>query len=141
MTTVWGPADVVAAVIAFLRGFGFPARSRVPIERAPGMVRVQRVGGGPDNESQDVARVLIECWHSTQPESFDYARSLYAAMESVQNQEDIPGLLTYTIDTGFPVQYPDELAPDLDRHQFEVSLRVAMEEVKIPHGDVETPSP
>ncbi len=141
MATVWGPADVAAAVIAFLRGFGFPAASRVPLTRSPGMVRVQRVGGGPDNESQDVARVLIECWHSSQPESFDYARSLYAAMESVQNQEDIPGLLTYTIETGFPVQYPDDLAPELDRHQFEVTLRIAMEEVEIPHGDAETSTP
>lgn len=132
--TIWGPADVTAALIGFFRARGIEARSRVPLERAPGMVRVTRVGGGPANAAQDEAHLVIEVWESSQPAAFDLARSLWAMLAVIDegDQEAIPGLITYSIVPDFPVQLPDEFSPELDRAQFTVTARVAFEEVSIP---------
>lgn len=134
MSTIWGPADVTASLVAYYRGRGYNARTRVPIERAPGMIRVTRTGGGPVNEAQDEARMLVEVWESTQAKAFDLARDLWALLAVIDegDQDALPGLTTYLVVPDFPVQYPDDLAPDLDRHQFTVTARVAFEEVNVP---------
>ncbi len=134
MGTVWGPADVAASLVAYYQARGVPARTRVPVKRTPGMVRVTRTGGGPVNEAQDEARLLVEVWEKDQASAFDLARSLWALLAVVDEgkQDAIPGLTTYLIVPDFPVQLPDEYAPELDRHQFTVTARVAFEEVSIP---------
>lgn len=133
MVAVLGPPDVVASVIAFLRDRGFDARSRVPIKREPGMVRVQRVGGVPEGAYQDQPRVLIECWHSTQGDAFDLARSIWGLFAAADRTVDLPGLIVHKIGPStMPVQYPDDYAPDLDRHQFEIEAHVRMEKMEVP---------
>lgn len=134
MTTVWGPADVAASLVAYLRARGFKAATRVPATRSPGMVRVTRTGGGPANPAQDEAHVLIEVWESSQGKAFDLARSIWALIAVIEDgdQGALPGLITYHVEPSFPVQLPDEQAPDLDRHQFTVTALVAFEEVNVP---------
>ena len=56
---IYGPPDVVAGVLAFFRARGVDARSRVPTERKPGMVRVSRVGGVAERSEE--RRVGKEC--------------------------------------------------------------------------------
>lgn len=134
MATVWGPADVTAGLIKYFNDHGFPARSRVPTQRKPGMIRVTRMGGGPANAAQDEARMLVEVWEATQGGAFDRARELWALLAVIDegDQKAIPGLITYYIAPDFPVQLPDDYAPELDRHQFTVTARVAFEEVEVP---------
>lgn len=134
MNAVRGPADVAAGVVAYLHDRGVDARTRVPTKRVPGMVRVTRTGGGPANEAQDEALLLIEVWEKDQESAFDLARALWAMLAVIEegDQSAIPGLTTYYIAPNFPVQLPDDLAPELDRHQFTVTARVAFEEVSVP---------
>ena len=81
MVEVSVPLDVVAAVTVYLRGKGLNARSQVPEHRTPGMIRVSRVGGVPvPDHVRDQPRLLIECWHETQAESFDLAQLVFRAL-------------------------------------------------------------
>src|SRR5690606_31261641 len=130
---IYGPPDVVAGVVAFFQARGVDARTRVPVERAPGMVRVSRVGGQAENLYQDRPRILVESWHDTQPDSFDLSRSLWAMIAAVESQDALPGLVTHHIEPAtMPLQFPDDLAPDMDRHQFEIEAHVRMEPMTVP---------
>lgn len=130
---MYAPPDVVAGMIALLRGHGFDARSRVPVKRAAGMVRVSRTGGTPQNMVQDLAEVLIEVWDTDQGKSFDRARSIWVLIASLTEQEDVPGLTTHRIEPSSSIlQYPDDLAPEMERHQITCRLWVAMEPVEVP---------
>lgn len=141
MTEIYGPPDVVAGMVAFLRGKGVDARTRVPVTRidgrampnpAAGMVRVTRTGGVPENLYQDQPRILIECWAQDQPRSFDLCRRLWALVASIDDQDALPGLVTHHIaPESMPVQYPDPDAPELDRHQFTVEAHVRMEPMEV----------
>ena len=86
------------------------------------------------NEAQDEARILVEVWEKDQPTAFGFARDLWALLAVIDegDQDALPGLITYLVVPDFPVQYPDDHAPDLDRHQFTVTARVAFEEVNVP---------
>lgn len=129
---IYGPPDVVGAVVAYLRGRGVDARTRVPVDRAPGMVRVSRVGGEPENAYQDRARVLVEVWEASQAASFDAARSLWAAFAVIETQDALPGLIAHHVaPAGMPLQFPDDHAVDLDRHQFEVDVYARMEAMEV----------
>lgn len=133
MSTFYAPPDVVAALVAFLRSHGFNATTRVPTTRQPGMVRVSRTGGFPRSLVQDEAEVLIECWHTSQDASFDLARSIWVLIAAIEEQETIPGLTTHRIEpTSSLLQFPDEQAPDMDRHQLTCRLLVAMDEIEVP---------
>lgn len=133
MTTIYGPPDTVAGVIAFLRAHDVDARSRVPVTRAPGMVRVSRVGGQAENGYQDAPRILVECWEADQPTSFELCRSLWGLVAAIESQDALPGLVTHHIaPASMPLQYPDDLAPDMDRHQFEIEAHVRMEPIEVP---------
>lgn len=133
MITHYAPPDVVAALVGYLRGYGFDAATKVPAEREPGMVRVSRVGGAPRSLVQDEAEILIECWHTDQGESFDLARAIWVLIASIEDQEAIPGLVTHHIEpTSSLLQFPDEQAPDMDRHQLTCRLLVAMDEIEVP---------
>lgn len=132
MAEIYGPPDVVAGVIAFLRGHGVDARTRVPTRRAPGMVRVTRVGGLPENLYQDRPRVLVEVWDADQPESFAQCRRLWGLIAAIDSQDALPGLVTHHIaPETMPMQFPDDLAPDMDRHQFEIEAYVRMEPMEV----------
>ncbi|RTE50391.1 hypothetical protein [Actinobaculum sp. 352] len=133
MAEIYGPADVVAGLVGFLRGHGINAATRVPLERAPGMVRVSRQGGGPVNELQDQAVMLVEVWAEDQPAAFDLARKIWGlvAAVSVNDQGAFPGLVTYRASPNIPVQYPDEYAPELDRHQLTVDMLVRFEPMEV----------
>lgn len=133
MSEIYGPADVVAGVIGFLRARGINAASRVPRERVPGMVRVTRIGGQPRSMYQDDARVLLEVWHASHGEAFDLARSIWAMLAAVSedDQAAFPGLVTYRAAPDIPVQHPDEYAPELDRHQMVLKMLVRMEPIKV----------
>lgn len=130
---IYGPADVVAGVINFLRARQVQAASRVPLERRPGMVRVNRVGGQPVNAYQDEAIILIEVWEASHEDAFDLARTIWGmiAAVSVDDQDAFPGLVTYKAVPDMPVQLPDEYSPELDRHQLTVTMNVRMEPMEV----------
>ena len=129
---IFGPPDIVASVISFFRVHGVEARSRVPVKRVPGMVRVQRVGGMPESLYQDRPRVLVECWENDQPSSFDLCRTLWGLVAAIDTQDALPGLVTHHIEPAtMPLQFPDDLAPDMDRHQFEIEAHVRMEPMEV----------
>ena len=131
---IYGPPDVVAGVVAFFRGQGVDARTRVPAVRAPGMVRVSRVGGEAENLYQDRPRVLVEVWDVDQPESFTLCRSLWGMIAAIDSHDALPGLVTHHIEPAtMPLQFPDDLAPDMDRHQFEIEAHVRMEPMTVPN--------
>lgn len=97
------------------------------------MVRVSRTGGAVANPRQDEAEVLIECWAVSQAESFDLSRSLWALIASVEDQDAIPGIITHHVaPSSSPLQFPDDNAPDMERHQFTITMRVALEETEVP---------
>ena len=129
---IYGPPDVVAGVLAFFRARGVDARSRVPTERKPGMVRVSRVGAVAGNAYQDQPRVLVEVWADTQPESFDLCRALWGMIAAIDTHDALPGLVTHHIEPAtMPLQFPDDLAPDMVRHQFEIEAPVRMEPMTV----------
>ena len=129
---IYGPPDVVASVVAFFRARGVDARSRVPTERESGMVRVSRVGGVAESMYQDRPRVLVEVWETTQPESFGLCRALWGMVAAIDSQDALPGLVTHHIEPAtMPLQFPDDLAPDMDRHQFEIEAHVRMEPMEV----------
>lgn len=142
MTVVRCPPNVVAGVIAYLRARDFDARTRVPTRRIDGravpdpgaeMIRVTRVGGEPDNPAQDTARILIEVWAQDQPASFRLARRLWAIIAAIDDQDALPGMVAHHVAPAtMPLQFPDDNARDLERHQFEIEMRVRMEEMEVP---------
>lgn len=135
MRQVYAPIDVVALVLEFLQSHGVECDSTIPAEQIrPGTVRVTRTGGGIINERpQDRAQVLVEVWGQNQPESFRAATHLYAlfaaANDDPQTLFPAPGVDTvvYDVTPDVPLQYPDEYAGHLDRHQFTVHVTVGME--------------
>ena len=130
---IYGPPDVVAGVLAFFRARGVDARSRVPTQRESGMVRVSRVGGFAENGYQDRPRVLVEVWADSQPESFDLCRTLWGLIAAIDTHDALPGLVTHHIEPAtMPLQFPDDLAPDMDRHQFEIEAHVRMGPMTVP---------
>lgn len=132
MVQIYAPPDSVAGLVAFYRARDIDARTRVPTTRGPGMVRVSRVGGDPENLYQDRPRLLVECWHEDQAKAFDLCRLLWGMVAAIDSQEALPGLVTHHIAPAtMPLQLPDELAPDLDRHQFEVEAHVRMEPMEV----------
>lgn len=129
---IYGPPDVVAGVVAFYRARGFDARTRVPESRAPRMIRISRVGGVAENLYQDRPRVLVECWDVDQPSSFDLCRQLWGLIAAIDDQDALPGLVTHHIEPAtMPLQFPDDLAVDMDRHQFEIEAHVRMEPMEV----------
>lgn len=132
MVQIYGPPDVVAGVLAFYRARGFDARTRVPTGRGARMIRVSRVGGVAENLYQDRPRVLVECWEDDQPSSFDLCRQLWGLIAAIDSQDALPGLVTHHIEPAtMPLQFPDDLAPDMDRHQFEIEAHVRMEPMEV----------
>lgn len=131
--TVYAPPDVVAGLVGFLRKRGVNARTRVPLDRAPGLVRVTRTGGGPINPSQDDAQLLIEVWEADQAACFDLARTIWGmlALVSRDDQDAFPGLICYEAVPSVPIQYPDPDAPRLDRHQLTVRMICRLEQITI----------
>lgn len=129
---IYGPPDVVAGVVAFFKARGVDARTRVPTKREARMVRVSRVGGQPENLYQDRPRILVECWEREQPASFDLCRTLWGMIAAIDDQDALPGLVTHHIAPAtMPLQFPDDLAPDMDRHQFEIEAHVRMEPMEV----------
>lgn len=129
---IYGPPDVVAGVVAFFKARGVDARTRVPTKREARMVRVSRVGGQPENLYQDRPRILVECWEREQPQSFDLCRTLWGMIAAIDTQDSLPGLVTHHIEPAtMPLQFPDDLAPDMDRHQFEIEAHVRMEPMEV----------
>lgn len=129
---IYGPPNTVAGLIGFYQAQGVDARSRVPTKRVPGMVRVSRIGGMPSNRFQDHARLLVEVWDEDQEKSFDECRRLWGLVAAIEDQESLPGLVTHRIEPAtMPLQFEDDNAPELDRHQFEVNAYVAMEPMEV----------
>ena len=96
------------------------------------MIRVSRVGGVAENMYQDRPRVLVECWEDDQPSSFDLCRQLWGLIAAIDDQDALPGLVTHHIEPAtMPLQFPDDLAPDMDRHQFEIEAHVRMEPMEV----------
>lgn len=132
MTEVYGPPNVVAGLVAFYKAHDVPAATRVPAKRTPGMVRVSRIGGFPENRFQDHPRLLVEVWEKDQETSFLTARRLWALVAAIEDQEALPGLITHKImPVTMPRQFQDDDALDLDRHQFEIDAYVAMEPLEV----------
>lgn len=130
---IYGPPNAVAGVIAFFRARGYDARTQVPNPRKAGMVRVSRVGGEAENQYQDRPRILVEYWDVDQAKSFEGARSLWGMIAAIEDQDALPGLVTHDVRPAtMPLQFPDDLAPDMDRHQFEIDAHVRMEPMTVP---------
>lgn len=133
MTTFYAPPDVVAALVQWLRAHDINAASRVPTVRKSGMVRVSRIGGAPRSLVQDEAEVLIEVWHADQGGGFDLAQAIWVLVAAIEEQDEIPGLVTHHIEPSSSVlQFPDEGAPDMERHQMTCRLLVGMTEIEVP---------
>lgn len=125
------PLDVEAAVIGWLRGRGVDARAQI-VTRAPGMVRVSRVGGHPIRDRvRDQPELLCECWGAGQGDSFDLAQRLYGHFMVAAHYQQPDGLGVTRVDPSPPVSYPDPYAPELYRHQFTVSMTTGMGQIEV----------
>ena len=133
MTVLYAPADVVTAVLRFLRGYGYDARASVPLDAPARTVHVSRVGGSPATPKTEHATVLIEAWHTNQKDSFLFARELWArfAVISQDDQDAFPGIVCYRAVPGLPVEYPDADRQRLVRHQFTVDMHVEFDTLTI----------
>lgn len=123
-TTVYVPHDVESALVAWLYSKGIDARTEVPLTRAPGMVRLQRVGGDVgEGGAVDRPEVAVESWGADQPSSFDQARRIFALFTAAEGLQDLGnGLIISAAGASPPVSFEDELAPELHRHIVNVSL-------------------
>ncbi|MGQ4548300.1 hypothetical protein ACUH96_00920 [Dermabacteraceae bacterium P13077] len=138
MTVIYRPVDVAAAVVRFLRGKGWNAATNVPFERAPGMVRVSVVSSRPSSIAQQESQCVVEVWEASQAASFDLACDLWLAFGLVDSQDVFPGIVTHEVVVeDMPVQFFDDLAPDLERHQFTVLTRVRMPESEVSNEQAE----
>lgn len=132
MTEVLVPLDVVASVTSYLSSKGLTARSQVPETRSPGMVRVSRVGGVPVQDGVlDQPRVLIECWHGTQGESFDLAQLVFAYMQLAEHTQALTDIRATRVKPAPPVDYGDPYAPEMWRHQLTVDMTTAMGRMEV----------
>ena len=132
MTEVAVPLDVVAVFGDWLRSRGVPARTRVPNVRTDGMVRISRVGGVPIKDGlRDQPRILIECWHKDEGESFDLAQRIYGLCEFAGKTQALTGIGATRIQPNPPVTYDDPYAPDLTRHQLTVEMTTLMGRMQI----------
>lgn len=128
MSDIVGPADVVTPVVLFLKDLGFQASAVAPEQKPPGTVRVSRTGGGPVNQVQDVAEILIEAWELDTNRGFTLARDMWAAFARISrdDQEALPPLITYEAVPTVPLQHQDPYSEHLIRYQFTLSLRYRM---------------
>lgn len=132
MVEVAVPLDVVADVSAWLRGRGVDARTRVPDVRRDGMVRVSRVGGVPVRDGvRDQPRLLIECWHEDEGESFDLAQLIFGLMEFAEKTQALDTIGATRVQPAPPVNYQDPYAPDMTRHQLTVEMTTLMGRMEI----------
>lgn len=131
---MYAPADIVTGVLRFLRSLGFDARADVPLDSERGLVRVSRISGDPATAKTEVAQILIEAWHVSQPESFRFARDIWArfALVSKNDQDAFPGIICYEAIPSMPVQFPDPDRDRLFRHQFTVNMHVEFDKLVIP---------
>lgn len=121
------PLDVEAGVVGWLRSMGWNAATQVPRDRAPGMIRVSRVGGTLIKDGvRDEPRVLVEGWASDQGESWDQIVRLFGLFVYAGHHQAIPGLGVAKCKPNPPVTLEDYDAPELYRHQFEVELLTQM---------------
>ncbi|MCC5686435.1 hypothetical protein, partial [Klebsiella pneumoniae] len=59
-------------------------------------------------------------------------RTLWGLIAAIDTQDALPGLVTHHIEPAtMPLQFPDDLAPDMDRHQFEIEAHVRMEPMEV----------
>lgn len=121
------PLDIEAAVVGWLRSLDYNAATRVPNTRAPGMIRVSRVGGEPiSGRVRDQPRILVEVWGADQVESFDLAQRLFGVFEYAGQHQKPDGLGVTKCQPSPPVTLEDYDAPDLHRHQFTVEMLTEM---------------
>lgn len=128
MADIIGPADVVTPVVLLLKGLGFQAAAVAPEQKPAGTVRVSRTGGGPVNQVQDVAEILIEVWELDTNRGFDLARDIWAVFARISrdDQEAVPPLTVYEVVPSVPLQHQDPYSEHLIRYQFTLSLRYRM---------------
>lgn len=132
MAEVLVPLDVVASVAGYLRSKGFDARSQVPQSRSAGMVRVSRVGGVPIRDRvRDQPRLLVECWHNTQGESFDLAQQVFAYLELAERNQSLTDIGATRVEPAPPVDYGDPYAPEMWRHQLTVEMTTLMGRMEV----------
>lgn len=122
------PADVVTPVVLFLKEKGFAASAVAPESKPHGTVRVSRTGGGPVNEVQDVAEILIEAWELDTNRGWNLALGIWKAFAliSKDDQDALPGLTTFEVVPTVPLQHQDPYTEGLIRYQFMLSLRYRM---------------
>lgn len=121
------PLDVEAAIVGWLRSLEYNAATRVPANRAPGMIRVSRVGGEPiSGRVRDQPRILVEVWGANQGESFDLAQRLFGVFEYAGKYQKPDGLGVAKCVPSPPVTFEDYDAPELYRHQFTVEMLTQM---------------
>ena len=132
MTEVPVPLDVVASFAAWLRSKGVPARTRIPTQRADGMVRISRVGGVPIKDGmRDQPRILIECWHADEGESFDQAQRIYGLCEFAEKTQALREVGATRVEPSPPVVYDDPYAPEMTRNQLTVEMTTLMGRMEI----------
>lgn len=148
MSSIVGPADVVTPVVLFLKSHGFQASATVPDNKPYGTVRVSRTGGGPENQVQDVAELLIELWELDTNRAWASAiRAWQLFAEVAPDQHDaMPPLTIYEVIPSVPLQYQDPYTEGLIRFQFTLSVRYRMVELDpilppAPEPDPPAPDP
>lgn len=74
MTDIIVAPDVEAFLVGYLGdALGVPVTTRVPEDRPPRFVRLERLGGTRRDIIRDSALVVFEAWAETFPDAFDLA--------------------------------------------------------------------
>jgi len=115
------PKPALKTAIAVLRAAsalsGVQVGTDMPNPRPTQFVRVSRVGGSR-NVKQDYARLLIECWATSQGGCETLAANTSAALLNAGGTT-VSGAFVYGWDDQQgPVDYPDPDVTDMDRWQF-----------------------
>lgn len=70
-------------------------------------IRVQRIGGSPDEVWEDSPLLQIECWAADEGAADDLARSVVAALPTIRGAAPGGRVYTYAVESG-PYWAPDD---------------------------------
>jgi hypothetical protein len=127
VTTVLAPADVEAALYAFLPA---PVGTRIPDELGDEFTRVTRAGGDRLNLAMGVSRVLVECFGVDDDTAFAVARKAWGLLGAAGQSYLVPGVWVTRVQLTDPVNFPDPSTKH-PRYQFVASLTLSLTPLEI----------
>ncbi|MFD7584195.1 hypothetical protein ACFV84_01980 [Kitasatospora sp. NPDC059811] len=106
--------DAVAVVVSYLRAAlaarskAVPVVSRIPTNRPPAFVRVERIGGLKATPVSDRARLDVHCWAPSEADAHDLAAVSRALLDDLPGVRD--GVTVYQVnEVSGPMWLPDDL--------------------------------